>query len=109
MRRAVRHGLAWQPTRLFPAELKLLAQQYSDAGGVSLKVRARMSTTEPRRSPGALAFPTLVGPPAFLAEQLDAYIRLGASYISIVCGYDDDSCADTIDALGVAVGSLRSA
>jgi alkanesulfonate monooxygenase SsuD/methylene tetrahydromethanopterin reductase-like flavin-dependent oxidoreductase (luciferase family) len=108
MRRAVRHGLAWQPTRLFPAELAPLAKEYADAGGVSLKVRARMSTTEPRRGPGALAFPTLVGPPAFLAAQLEAYVALGATYVSIVCGYDDESCAATIDALGVAVRSLSA-
>jgi alkanesulfonate monooxygenase SsuD/methylene tetrahydromethanopterin reductase-like flavin-dependent oxidoreductase (luciferase family) len=109
MRRAVRHGLAWQPTRLFPSELAPLAREYYDAGGLSLKVRARMSTSEPKRSPGALAFPTLVGPSDYLAQQLEAYLQLGATYVSVVCGYDDESCAATIDALGVAVRSLAAA
>jgi hypothetical protein len=67
-----------------------------------------MSTTEPRRGPGALSFPTLVGPPDYLAEQLEAYIALGASYISVVCGYDDESCAATIGALGEAAKSLAT-
>jgi hypothetical protein len=109
MRRAVRHGLAWQPTRLFPSELAPLAREYYDAGGLSLKVRARMSTSEPKRSPGALAFPTLVGPSDYLAQQLEAYLQLGATYVSVVCGYDDESCAATIGALGVAVRSLAAA
>src|SRR5580765_1205940 len=40
MRRALAHGLPWQPTPLFPGELAPLAQRYRDAGGSQLKVRA---------------------------------------------------------------------
>ena len=71
-----------------------------------MKIRTRMSVSEPQRNPGALSFPTLVGGPAYLSDQLAAYVALGATYISVVCGYDDASCAETIDALGVAVKSL---
>jgi hypothetical protein len=67
-----------------------------------------MSTSEPKRGPGALAFPTLVGPADYLARQLEAYLESGATYVSVVCGYDDESCAATIDALGVAVRSLST-
>ena len=67
-----------------------------------------MSVSKPLLTPGAVAFPTLVGPPAYLAEQLAAYAALGATYVSIVAGHDDRSCAETIDALGVAVRSLGS-
>jgi alkanesulfonate monooxygenase SsuD/methylene tetrahydromethanopterin reductase-like flavin-dependent oxidoreductase (luciferase family) len=106
MRRALRYGLAWEPTRMSPQEVAPLARQYLESGGVRFAVRARMSTTEPVRPPGAQSFPTLVGPPAYLADRLAEYEALGADYISIVCGYDERSCADTIDALGIAIRQL---
>ena len=106
MRRAIRYNLPWQPTPLLPGELAPLAQRYADAGGKRLKVRARMSIADPVTRAGALQFPTLVGDPQFLADQLAAYEGLGADYISIVAGYDQASCAATIDALGVAREAL---
>jgi hypothetical protein len=51
-------------------------------------------------------FSTLVGPAEYLAEQLHAYAALGATYVSVVPGYDERSCAETIEALGVAVRTL---
>ena len=84
----------------------MLARKYADAGGCELRVRTRMSVSAPVRSPGARDFPTLVGPPEYLAEQLAAYAALGATYISVVAGYDDRSCGETIDALGEAVTAL---
>jgi alkanesulfonate monooxygenase SsuD/methylene tetrahydromethanopterin reductase-like flavin-dependent oxidoreductase (luciferase family) len=102
MRRAVRHNLPWQPAPLFPGELAPLAQRFRDASGKPLKVRARMSVATPVTRDGALAFPTLVGDPQFLADQLAEYEGLGADYISVVAGYDAESCGATIDALGVA-------
>lgn len=109
MRRAIRYGLAFEPTRMTPTEVESLAREYADAGGRDLRVRTRLSVTPPVRSPGAKDFPTLVGPPDFLAEQLAAYAALGATYISVVAGWDDRSCAETIDALGVALRSLAQA
>jgi alkanesulfonate monooxygenase SsuD/methylene tetrahydromethanopterin reductase-like flavin-dependent oxidoreductase (luciferase family) len=107
MRRALRYGLAWQPSRMSPAEVAPLAHQYLDGGGVGLKVRARMSVSAPAADPEAFqTFSTLVGPAEYLAEQLEAYAALGATYISVVAGYDERSCAETIEALGVAVGRL---
>jgi len=106
MRRAVRYGLAFEPTRMTPTEIESLARKYADAGGRELRVRTRMSVSRPVRGPGAKDFPALVGPPDYLAEQLAAYAALGATYISVVAGYDDRSCAETIDALGVAVRSV---
>jgi alkanesulfonate monooxygenase SsuD/methylene tetrahydromethanopterin reductase-like flavin-dependent oxidoreductase (luciferase family) len=107
MQRAVRYGLAFEPTRMTPTEIESLARKYTDAGGRALRVRTRMSVSAPVRGPGARDFPTLVGPPDYLADQLEAYVTLGATYISVVAGYDDRSCAETIDALGLAVRSLR--
>jgi alkanesulfonate monooxygenase SsuD/methylene tetrahydromethanopterin reductase-like flavin-dependent oxidoreductase (luciferase family) len=108
MRRALRYGLPFQPTRLSPDDVTLLARKYAAAGGTSFKVRTRMSVTQPVRAPGALDFSTLVGPASYLAHQIDAYAALGADYISIVAGFDDRSCAETIEALGLAVRSLSS-
>ena len=108
MRRALRYGLAWQPTRLSPGELEPLAREYRDRGGVSLKVRTRMSVSAPADDPQAFhGFTTLVGPAEYLAEQIDAYVALGATYVSVVPGYDEASCAATIEALGSAVRALR--
>ena len=106
MRRAIEHNLAWQPTPLFPAELAPLAQRYRDGGGRQLKVRARMSIETPVTRDGAIGFPYLTGDAQYLADQLAEYEGLGADYISIVAGYDDASCAATIEALGVARQAL---
>jgi alkanesulfonate monooxygenase SsuD/methylene tetrahydromethanopterin reductase-like flavin-dependent oxidoreductase (luciferase family) len=109
MRRAVTYGLPFQPTPLVPGEMAPVAQRYRDAGGKQLKVRARMSVETPVTRAGALAFPYLTGDPQFLTDQLAEYEGLGADYISIVAGYDDASCAATIDALGLARQALQAA
>ena len=79
-------------------------------GGVGLRVRARMSVSEPPPNPEAAAafatFAPQVGPAEYLAEQLAGYAALGATYVSVVPGYDDRSCAETIEALGRAKESL---
>ena len=107
MRRALRYGLPWEPTRMSPAEVGPLARRYLDGGGVALKVRARMSVDTPANNPDAFkTFTTLVGPADYLAEQLEAYAALGAAYVSVVPGYDERSCAETIEALGSAVNAL---
>ncbi len=103
MQRALRYGLAWQPSRMSPAEVAPLAHRYIDSGGVGLKIRARMSVSEPKDNPEAFrTFSTLVGPAEYLAEQIEAYAALGATYISVVPGFDESSCAETIQALGLA-------
>jgi alkanesulfonate monooxygenase SsuD/methylene tetrahydromethanopterin reductase-like flavin-dependent oxidoreductase (luciferase family) len=107
MRRALRYGLPWEPSRMSAAELAPLATKYFDGGGVGLRIRTRMSVRAPADDPEAFhGFTTLVGPVGFLAEQIDAYANLGATYVSILPGYDEQSCADTIEALGVAVQTL---
>jgi alkanesulfonate monooxygenase SsuD/methylene tetrahydromethanopterin reductase-like flavin-dependent oxidoreductase (luciferase family) len=109
MQRALRYGLAWQPSRMSPVEVAPLAHKYLDSGGVALKIRARMSVWEPQVNPEAFkTFSTLVGPADYLAEQIDAYAALGATYVSVVPGFDEPSCAHTIEALGVAVRALTA-
>jgi hypothetical protein len=41
----------------------------------------------------------IVGPPAYLAQQLDAYRDLGVDDVSIIPGQDDDSSLRTTAAL----------
>lgn len=104
MRRALWYGLAWEPSRMAPEEVAPLAHEYLDSGGVSLKVRARMSVRAPSDDPQAFqGFSTLVGPSSYLAEQIRAYAALGATYVSVVPGFDEGSCAETIEALGRAI------
>jgi alkanesulfonate monooxygenase SsuD/methylene tetrahydromethanopterin reductase-like flavin-dependent oxidoreductase (luciferase family) len=105
MRRALRHGVAWQPTRMTPEQLAPLAREYAESGGVGLSVRTRMSVSQPPPNPDVVAFsnyPTLVGPGEYLADRLMDFAALGVMYISVVPGYDDRSCAETIEALGRA-------
>jgi hypothetical protein len=107
MRRALRYRLPWQPSRLSAAELEPQARQYRELGGVALKVRTRMSVRSPSDDPRAFqGFTTLVGPAEYLAEEIHAFARLGASYVSVVPGYDEASCAATIEALGRAAEAL---
>ena len=73
-----------------------MARRYFDGGGVGLKIRTRLSVSEPPSS----RFATLAGPAAFLAEQVNAYAELRADYVSVVPGYDEPSAAATIEALG---------
>lgn len=104
MRRAIRYGLPFQPTRLTPEELAPVARAYADGGGTRLTVRVRMSVSEPAES--RPAFPSLVGPRSYLAAQLHAFSELGATYVSVVPGFDYASAAATIDALGEAAPAL---
>jgi alkanesulfonate monooxygenase SsuD/methylene tetrahydromethanopterin reductase-like flavin-dependent oxidoreductase (luciferase family) len=107
MRRALKYRLAWEPSRMAPGEVAPLARAYHDAGGTSLKVRARMSAVPPPEAPQAFkGFSTLVGPADYLAEQINAYAALGATYVSVVPGFDERSCAQTIEALGEAARLL---
>lgn len=97
MRRALRYRLPWQPSLMSPDEVAPLARRYFDGGGVGLKIRTRLSVSEP--PPGS--FSTLVGPADYLREQVHAYAESGADYVSVVPGYDENSAAATIEALAL--------
>ena len=107
MRRALRYGLPWEPSRMSAVEVAPLARKYFDNGGVGLRIRARMSVRAPADDPEAFhGFTTLVGPAEYLAQQIEAYTSLGATYVSIVPGFDERSCDETIEALGAAAHAL---
>jgi alkanesulfonate monooxygenase SsuD/methylene tetrahydromethanopterin reductase-like flavin-dependent oxidoreductase (luciferase family) len=100
IRRAVKYGLPWQPTRFTPAELAPLAREYYERGGPQLKIRVRATVvTPPGMTEDRLVYPTLVGPTDYLAEQFLGYQEIGADYISVVAGFDYASAIATVEAL----------
>jgi alkanesulfonate monooxygenase SsuD/methylene tetrahydromethanopterin reductase-like flavin-dependent oxidoreductase (luciferase family) len=100
LRRAVKYGLPWLPTRYTPADLAPRAHEYYERGGPQLKIRVRVAVAAPPGMPeDALTYPTLIGPAAYLAEQFQGYQEIGADYISVVPGVDYASAIATIDAL----------
>jgi alkanesulfonate monooxygenase SsuD/methylene tetrahydromethanopterin reductase-like flavin-dependent oxidoreductase (luciferase family) len=104
MLRAVRLGLPFQASRIGPADLAPTAREWFDRGGTKLAVRVRMGVDRGRSgagSPPPTATDTgaLIGSPAFLADQIDAFRQLGVTDISIMPGQDAESSVRTIEAL----------
>jgi alkanesulfonate monooxygenase SsuD/methylene tetrahydromethanopterin reductase-like flavin-dependent oxidoreductase (luciferase family) len=98
-RLAIAEGLPFQASRVAPADLAPLAQRWRDEGGVGLGVRVRMSVAAAVPSDSGVEWNAIVGPPAYLAEQLAAYRDLGVDDVSIIPGQDDDSSLRTTAAL----------
>lgn len=97
--RALKTGRAFQARG--PAHPKLLAPlvaEWNERGGsvlalrVSLEVGHEVDETRPAES--------VVGPPAYLAEQVIAYAELGVRDVSIRPGQSDKASRRTVDALG---------
>jgi alkanesulfonate monooxygenase SsuD/methylene tetrahydromethanopterin reductase-like flavin-dependent oxidoreductase (luciferase family) len=104
MLRAIRLGVPFQASRIGPAALAPVAREWFDRGGTKLAVRIRMgvgrggsSAGSPR--PTATDTGALIGPAAFLAEQIDAFRQLGVADLSIMPGQDADASLRTIEAL----------
>jgi alkanesulfonate monooxygenase SsuD/methylene tetrahydromethanopterin reductase-like flavin-dependent oxidoreductase (luciferase family) len=97
MRRAVRLGLPFQASRTGPTALAKPAHEFFDAGGPALAVRVRFGLAAQvidGAEDGAI-----VGPPGFLADQIEAFRQLGVSDISIMPGQDAETALATIAAL----------
>lgn len=104
MLRAIRLGLPFQASRIGPSALAPTAREWFDRGGTKLAVRVRMGAGDGRKGvapapPTATDTGALIGSAAFLAEQIDAFRRLGVTDLSIMPGQDLDSSLRTIDAL----------
>ena len=104
MLRAIRLGLPFQASRVGPTALAPTAREWFDRGGTTLAVRVRMGvgrggpgTGSP--SPTATDTGALIGPAAFLAEQVDAFRELGVTDLSIMPGQDVEASLRTIEAL----------
>lgn len=98
-RLAIAEGLPFQASRVAPSELAPLARRWRDEGGGTLGVRVRVSVADAVPSDSGVEWNALVGPPAFLAEQLAAYRDLGVDDVSIIPGQDDESSLRTVVAL----------
>jgi alkanesulfonate monooxygenase SsuD/methylene tetrahydromethanopterin reductase-like flavin-dependent oxidoreductase (luciferase family) len=103
MLRAIRLSLPFQASRIGPSALGPTAREWFDRGGTKLAVRVRMGVD--RGGSGAAPPPTatdtgaLIGSAAFLAEQVDAFRRLGVTDLSIMPGQDAEASLRTIEAL----------
>jgi alkanesulfonate monooxygenase SsuD/methylene tetrahydromethanopterin reductase-like flavin-dependent oxidoreductase (luciferase family) len=100
MRRAIRLGLPFQASRVGPAALAPTAAAWFEGGGTTLAVRVRFglaATATDGSDEGTTG--SIVGPPAFLAEQIDAFRRLGVTDLSVMPGQDADTSLRTIEAL----------
>jgi hypothetical protein len=99
MRRAVRLGLPFQASRVGPAGLAPTAAEWFDTGGTLLGVRVRLGLGAQASDGLEDGTGSIIGPPSFLAEQVDAFRRLGVSDLSVMPGQDVDTALATIDAL----------
>jgi len=96
MRRAIRLGLPFQASRVGPEALAPTAKEWFDAGGTALAVRVRFGLAAAVNDQTGDA---IVGPPSYLAEQVDAFRRLGVTDLSIMPGQDAETSLRTIGAL----------
>jgi len=111
MLRAIRLGVPFQASRIGPPGLARVAREWFDRGGTKLAVRVRMGVGG---GPGGGSSPptatetgALIGPAAFLAEQVGAFRELGVTDLSIMPGQDADASLRTIEALAeVALPAL---
>lgn len=99
MAKALHLGLPFQASRLTPDELAPLAARWFDDGGRTLAHRVRVQVGEQVPTGHQLDWHAVVGPPSFLAEQLDRFRQLGVADLSLVPGQDDTTALATVDAL----------
>jgi alkanesulfonate monooxygenase SsuD/methylene tetrahydromethanopterin reductase-like flavin-dependent oxidoreductase (luciferase family) len=101
--RALRAGLPFQARTTPPAAFAATAREWFERGGgalamrIAIEVADRVSASEPASASQTNA---LVGPPAYLAEQLAAYRELGLADVSLMPGRDDRTSLRTIELLG---------
>ena len=103
--RALQLGLPFQASRSSPDELAPLAREWFDRGGGTLAVRIRLTVEEaPGGTPGeTVEWNTLGGSTEHALDQLQRYIELGVTDISIVPGQDDRVSLTTVEALATEV------
>ena len=106
--RALRLGLPFQSRAISPEGLKPLADEWFARGGTELAIRLSIAVADAVPPSDAAVDSVsqqngLVGPPAYLAEQLAAYRDLGLVDVSLIPGRDDDTSLATIETLATAV------
>jgi alkanesulfonate monooxygenase SsuD/methylene tetrahydromethanopterin reductase-like flavin-dependent oxidoreductase (luciferase family) len=99
MLRAIRLGLPFQASRVGPEALAPTAAEWFDGGGTVLAVRVRFGLAGTVNDQGATATGAIIGPPGYLAEQINAFVALGVSDLSVMPGQDAETSLRTIEAL----------
>jgi alkanesulfonate monooxygenase SsuD/methylene tetrahydromethanopterin reductase-like flavin-dependent oxidoreductase (luciferase family) len=96
--RALKTGRGFQARGpAHPRQLASLAAEWKERGGgtlalrVSLEVRPQVDETRPGES--------VIGPPAYLAEQVIAYAEMGLEDVSVRPGQTDEATRQTVEAL----------
>jgi alkanesulfonate monooxygenase SsuD/methylene tetrahydromethanopterin reductase-like flavin-dependent oxidoreductase (luciferase family) len=108
LERALKLGRGFQArSPALPTVLAPLVAEWRDRGGEDFGLRVGFEVSDAvdeARSPDLL-----VGPAAYLAEQVVAYAELGVADVSIRPGQTDDAARHTVDALGtVIIPQLRA-
>jgi hypothetical protein len=99
MRRAPRLGLPFQATGAGPTALAATAREWFDRGGTVLAASVHFEVCEVATEDPENRIGTVIGPPAFLANRVDAYQQLGVTDLFIRPGQDAETSVRTIEAL----------
>ncbi|MFN8021705.1 MAG: LLM class flavin-dependent oxidoreductase [Acidimicrobiales bacterium] len=99
MRRALRLGLPFQPSRLLPDALAPLAAQWFEGGGGQLGLRLRVEVSDRAPQGHDVDWQALSGPADHLAAELARFAELGVTDLSVVPGQDDETSLRTVETL----------
>jgi len=106
--RALAAKLGFQAKTTQPAAFAPVAKEWFERGGGELGMRIALEVAdripEADTSAGGIsALSALIGPPSYLAEQLDAYRNLGLSDVSVMPGRNDEQSLRTIEAFATEI------
>jgi alkanesulfonate monooxygenase SsuD/methylene tetrahydromethanopterin reductase-like flavin-dependent oxidoreductase (luciferase family) len=106
--RALTAGLPFQARTTSPARFASLAKEWFERGGAELAMRITMIAADDvsagdTADGGVTHNDALIGPPVYLAEQLDAYRQLGLAEVSLMPGRSDEQSLRTIEALATEI------
>lgn len=110
MRRALRLGLPFQPSRMLPDALEPLARRWFDEGGGELGLRLRVEVSDRAPQGHEVDWQALTGTADQVCDAFARYAAMGVSDISVVPGQHDDTSLHTVEALvGSVLPELRAA
>jgi alkanesulfonate monooxygenase SsuD/methylene tetrahydromethanopterin reductase-like flavin-dependent oxidoreductase (luciferase family) len=105
--RALAKGFPFQARTTSPENFAPLAEEWFSRGGgeLGMRIASEVADRIPRSSGNGFVTQNdaLIGPPGYLAEQLDAYRTLGLAEVSLMPGRDDEQSLRTIEALATEV------
>ncbi len=106
--RALKAGLPFQARTSSPERFAPVAREWFERGGAELGMRitvlaAKQISDAGSGDGGVTHNDALIGPPGYLAEQLNAYRELGLAEVSLMPGHSDEQSLQTIEALATEV------